>query len=100
MGIRAFKTDQYVTTSDGFTAYIYGRDQIAICERDEERSVSASELTLWVPKVGERVTEAGNEDSPVGIIVDAGEENSLVVWTGFLRQVSWLNTGLEPAWTD
>jgi hypothetical protein len=64
--VRAFKVDQYVTTSDGLTGYIYedngsheesGPYQIAICERDEERSVSASELTLWKSKPGDTSLE-------------------------------------------
>ena len=48
-----FLTDQYVNTQDGLTAYIYGKDdesrtyQIAICEHDEERNASESELTLY-----------------------------------------------------
>jgi hypothetical protein len=59
---RAFKVDQYVTTSDGLTGDIYedtGQHeekrpyQIAICEHDEERWVSASDVTLWVPKLGD-----------------------------------------------
>jgi hypothetical protein len=59
---RAFKVDQYVKMSDGFTGYIYEdtghREEaspyrVAICERDEERVLSASELTLWMPKAGE-----------------------------------------------
>jgi len=54
--VRAFKVDQYVNTADGFTGYIYddngdheesGPYRIAICERDEERRCSASELILW-----------------------------------------------------
>jgi hypothetical protein len=61
-GIRAFKVDQYVITPDGFTGYIYedngGPEEsrpyhIAICEQNEERTVSASEVTLWVPKAGD-----------------------------------------------
>lgn len=48
-----FLTGQYVNTQDGLTAYIYGQNdesltyQIAICDHDEERSASASELTLY-----------------------------------------------------
>lgn len=57
MGKRSFRVGQYVTTSDGLTGFIYDDDggpedgrpyEIAICERDEERFASASELTLWV----------------------------------------------------
>jgi hypothetical protein len=63
VAIRAFKVDQYVSTSDGLTGYVYQDNgnheendpyQIAICERDEERCSSASELTLWTPKAGEQ----------------------------------------------
>lgn len=100
----AFEAGQYARTSDGFTAYIYGRDyeenQIAICERDEERTASASELIPWVPQNGDRVAEADNEGSPVGTIVDAGVEVSLVVWKGLLSQVSFANSRLFPVWTD
>jgi hypothetical protein len=44
------------------------------------------------------VTEAGNEDSPVGIVVEAGEEISQVVWKNLRRQVSWVNASLQPVW--
>jgi hypothetical protein len=67
-------------------------------ERDEERKYSRSKLTAWSPKAGERVIEADNEDSPVGIVVEAGEEISLVVWKNLRRQVSWVNSCLEPVW--
>jgi hypothetical protein len=59
---RAFNVGQYVTTPDGLTGYIFEDNgsyedsrpyRIAICERDEERSVSASEVALWVPKADE-----------------------------------------------
>jgi hypothetical protein len=72
--------------------------QIAICGHDEERTASASELTPWSPQNGERVTEAGNEHGPIGIVVEAGDEAALVVWTSFLRQQTWLHADLEPAW--
>jgi hypothetical protein len=61
-GIRAFAAGQYVTTQDGLTGYIYedhgGPEEdypyrIAICEHAEERSVSASRMTLWVPEPGD-----------------------------------------------
>jgi hypothetical protein len=45
-----------------------------------------------------RVTEIDNEDSPVGIVVEAGEGISLVVWKNLRRQVSWVNSCLEPIW--
>lgn len=61
MGHRLFKVDQYVNTLDGLTGYVYADNgsheenrtyEVAICERDEERFCSASELSLWVPKAG------------------------------------------------
>jgi hypothetical protein len=100
-GQGTFKTGQYVNTSDGFTGYIYednGEYQIAICERDEERSVTASDLTRWSPRNGERVVETGNDNSLIGIVVEAGNEISEVVWKGLLRQVSFVNSCLEPVW--
>lgn len=101
-GVRAFRPGQYAATRDGLTAFIYEVDheenQIAICERDEERTVSASELTNWSPQNGSRVTEIDNEGSPVGIVVEAGEEISQVVWTGLRSQVSFVNSRLEPVW--
>jgi hypothetical protein len=104
---RAFATGKYVNTQDGLTAYIYddnGKSEesrpyrVAICEHDEERSLSANELTLWTPKPGQRVTEIDNEDSPVGIVVEAGEDISQVVWKNLRRQVPWVNSSLEPIW--
>jgi hypothetical protein len=103
----AFKVGQYVNTSDGFTAFIYadcGRReesrpyQIAICEHDEERSVSASELTLWVPKAGESVMDAHGE---VGEFLHTyGDATSVVKWKSFPLPEIRLNSGLEPIWTD
>jgi hypothetical protein len=99
--MHTFKTGQYVTTSDGFTGFIYGHDggryEVAICEHDEERRCSASDLKPWVPKDGERVTEANNEHSPTGTIIEAGEETSIVVWPPLRRQVEWCSRHLEPA---
>jgi hypothetical protein len=65
------------------------------CDETDE-NFSASELTTWSPQNGEHVTEIDNNNSPIGIIVEAGEEESLVVWTGLHRQVSWFNSHLEP----
>lgn len=99
-----FRVDQYVNTNDGFIGYIFedtgSAYRIAICERDEECTHLECELTPWSPQNGERVVEADNEDSPVGIVVDAGDEISLVVWRGLQRQVSWVNSCLEPVWSD
>jgi hypothetical protein len=108
VGNRAFKTGQYVKTSDGFRGYIFGDSgdceenqpyQIAICERGEERCVSASELALWSPKASERVIEANNEDCVIGTVIDVFDEcRALVKWQGFTRLQSWLYADLEPAY--
>jgi hypothetical protein len=91
---------QYVRTSTG-VGYVFGKTEsqfeIALVERDEERSASASELTLWKPKPGERVAEANNEYGVTGTVVEAGEEISLVRWDSLRRHVSFVNSGLEPA---
>jgi hypothetical protein len=101
-GVRALKIGQYANTSDGLIGFIYADNgshyDVAICGHDEERRCSASDLTPWTPKNGKQVTEAGNEDSPIGTVVEAGEEISLVVWKGLLRQASWANSCLESAW--
>jgi hypothetical protein len=64
--VRALKVDQYVNTTDGLTGYIFEDNggyedsrpyRIAICERDEERSVSASEVSLWIPEPGDNNSE-------------------------------------------
>jgi hypothetical protein len=95
---------QYViNTSDGLIGFIFadkeGRYEVAVCERDEERRYSASELIPWVPKAGERVTEINNEDGAIGIVVEAGETISLVKWDNLNRHVSWVNSSLEPVWS-
>jgi hypothetical protein len=92
---------RYARTLEGIV-YIFGyednRYQTVRTDRDEERSVSASELTLWKPRNGERVKELGNDDGVTGTILEPGEEISLVKWDCLLRQVSWVNSCLEPAW--
>jgi hypothetical protein len=91
----------YVRTQDGI-GLIFGREQdsyqVVSVKRDEERDYSARDLTPWLPKAGDRVTEAGNEDSPTGFVVYEGEGTSEVVWKGFIRQQTWLHANLEPAW--
>jgi hypothetical protein len=92
----------YVRTQDGI-GFIFGcegdRYQVVSVERDEEHDYSASDLTSWSPQKSDRVTEAGNEDSPTGFVVYAGEGTSEVVWGGlFIRQQTWLHANLEPAW--
>jgi hypothetical protein len=91
----------YARTTNG-TVFILGCEggsyQTASTERDEECEYPASDLTHWSPQNGGLVVEAGNDDSPVGIVVEAGVEISLVVWRSLQRQVSWVNSCLEPAW--
>ena len=96
-----FKAGTYARTPDGIVCIQGcdgGRYLTVHTERDEERKYKRSKLTAWSPKAGERVTEIDNEDSPVGIVVEAGNEISLVVWKNLRRQVSFLNSCLEPAW--
>jgi hypothetical protein len=96
-----FKAGAYARTSDGIV-FIQGFDggsyQAVRTDRDEERDYSASDLTPWSPQDGDRVTEINNEDGVTGIVVYEGEGTSEVVWKGFIRQQTWLNKNLEPAW--
>ena len=91
---------QYVRTPEG-VEIVFGKTEskyeIALVERDAEVTYPATLLAAWTPC--ERVAESGNEDGPVNIVVETGEEISLVKWDGLLRQVSFCNVGLEPAWT-
>jgi hypothetical protein len=102
VGNSAFKVP-YARTVDGIVFILFcedGRYLTVHTERDEERWYSASDMTPWSPQNGERVVEEGSENSPIGIVVEAGEEESSVVWTGLRRQVSWFNSYLEPVWID
>jgi hypothetical protein len=93
----------HARTVDGIV-FIVGcednRYQTVRTDRDEEGEYSASDMTPWSPQNSEQVVEAGNENSPIGIVVEAGEDISLVVWRGLQRQVSWVNSCLEPIWSD
>jgi hypothetical protein len=107
---RAFKVGQYANTTDGLTGYIYedngGDDecrpyQVAICEHDEERCCSASELVLWSPKSGEPIVEANCEDGEVGEYLHAyGDGTSVVKWKSFPLPEIRLNTSIEPVWSN
>jgi hypothetical protein len=96
-----FKADTYARTSDGIV-YIFGyedsRYQAVRTDCEEEGEYFSSDLTPWSPQNGERVTEADNERSPIGIVVEAGEDISQVVWKNLWQQVPWVNSRLEPAW--
>jgi hypothetical protein len=108
--VRAFKPGQYVNTSDGFTAYVYDDNglheenrpyQVAICEHDEERCYSASELTMWIPKAGDGVVEANCGDGEIGQFLHTyGDDTSVVKWKSFPLPEIRLNSSLEPIWTD
>lgn len=49
-----YDVGQYVTTLDGLTGFVFeiadGALTIAICEHDEERTVPASDVSLWMPR--------------------------------------------------
>jgi hypothetical protein len=102
-----FRAGTYARTLDGIV-FIYGFDGgsyqavrvVCLTDREEEGEYLVSDLTSWSPQNGERVVEANNDDSPVGIVVEAGEEISQVVWKNLRRQASWGNSYLEPVWTD
>jgi hypothetical protein len=106
--IRAFKPGQYVNTSDGLTGYVFwdngGREEdrpfeIAICERDEERCCSVSELTLWVPKPGDSIVDC--EDGEIGEFLHTyDDDTSVVKWKSFSIPEIRLNTTIEPIWRD
>ncbi|HTB04136.1 MAG TPA: hypothetical protein VK804_27025 [Bradyrhizobium sp.] len=99
----SIKVGQYARTSDGIVfiqGLCGGSYQAVRTDREEEREYLASDLTPWKPQDGDRVTEVGNEYSPIGIVVEAGAEQALVAWKSLLRHVSFVNAGLEPVWTD
>jgi hypothetical protein len=83
--------------------FIFGHDgdcyQGVRTDREDVSEYQASELTVWKPKPGEHVVESGNESSH-GIVVEAGDEISLVRFGGLLRQVCFVNKVLEPAWAS
>ncbi len=81
----------------GFKNGLY---QTVRTDRDEEREYFAGDLTPWSPRNGERVTEANCEDGVAGTILESGEEISMVKWDSLSRQASWVNSSLEPIWSD
>jgi hypothetical protein len=97
-----FKAGTYARISDDIVfiqGFSGGSYQAVRTDRDEEGEYSASDLTPWKPMNGQRVTEIDNDDGPVGIVVESGEEISLVVWKNLRRQVGWVNSCLEPVWS-
>jgi hypothetical protein len=93
----------YARMADGVVyilAYEDDRYRTVRTDRDEQGEYLASDLTPWSPQNGERVTEANNEYGVTGTVVEAGEEISLVKWDSLRRQVSWVNSSLEPIWSD
>jgi hypothetical protein len=92
---------EYARTADGIV-YIFGyagdRYQTVRTDREERVEYHASELEPWSPAFGERVGEAGNEDSPLGVVVGNDDGTSSVKWPTFMRLQAWLNANLEPVW--
>jgi hypothetical protein len=95
--VGALKIGRYVNTQDGLTAFIFEGDreesptyQVAICERDEERTASANELALWVP-IRACSTEIGCE--PKSLKPEMGQ-NDL---HGALRCVTQKEFPLQPS---
>ncbi|SDE12502.1 hypothetical protein SAMN05216337_102069 [Bradyrhizobium brasilense] len=100
---RAFAGGNYVTTADGFTGYVHEENgavyHIALCERDEERTVLASEVTSWTPKAGDKVTRRNCEDAEVGEFLHLyGDDLCVVKWKSFPLPEIRLCTQIEPAW--
>jgi hypothetical protein len=98
-----FKAGEYARTVDGIVLILnfgVGSFRTVRTDGEEERVYLASDLTPWSPQNDERVVEANNEDSPIGIVVDGGEDISLVVWKNLRSQVSFVNSRLEPVWSD
>jgi hypothetical protein len=101
--VQAFRGGQYANTSDGIVFILGYKEnlyQAVRTDRDEEGEYFECELTPWSPQDGEQVTEVDNEDGPIGIIVEACEDISMVVWKGLRRQAPWANSCLEPVWSD
>ena len=95
--------ERYARLADGII-FIFGfKDglyQTVRTDREEQCEYSASDLMAWKPRNGERVTEADCEDGVAGTVLESGEEISMVKWDSLSRQVSWVNSSLEPIWSD
>jgi hypothetical protein len=91
----------YARTPDG-VVYIFGREgdryQTVSTDREEQREYHGSEPSPWSPEFGEHVSEAGNEDSPTGIVVGNDDGTSSVKWDVFMRLQAWLISDLQPVW--
>ncbi|MBR1204471.1 MULTISPECIES: hypothetical protein [unclassified Bradyrhizobium] len=99
----SFEAGAYARTTDGVVSIIGGGEDgymVARITRAEEAFYRADELSRWAPQFGEGVVEAGNDECVTGVVVEAGDKTSLVKWPGFVRPQTWLNSDLEPAWTN
>jgi hypothetical protein len=62
-----------------------------------EEPFSADELIPWVPKIGERVIEAGVDDEEEGTVIGwANTITARVVWDSFPLAQDWLISDLGP----
>jgi hypothetical protein len=61
-----------------------------------EEPFSADELIPWVPKIGERVIEAGVDDEEEGTVLNEDFGRAIVLWDSFPHAQDWPVTDLEP----
>jgi hypothetical protein len=109
--LRLFEPGQYVrvvgTRFNGRVGYLcedHGCEEedmpyfVALIDDDHtDENFSASELSLWVPLVGERVVELGHEEDEVGIILANDGITSNVQWRTLKEAPYWPNIRLQPA---
>lgn len=81
-------TDEY---SDPYHVALYDDDA-------SEEWYSADEMIPWLPKIGERVIEAGVEDDDEGgtVITVSPDGRVKVLWDSFPHAQDWLVSDLEP----
>lgn len=66
-------------------------------EAASEEWYSANEMVPWLPKVGERVIEAGiDDDDEGGTVLAVANGTAKVLWDSFPHAQDWLVTDLEP----
>jgi hypothetical protein len=71
--------------------------RVALYGDETDENFSASELILWVPKVGDWVTELHSNGEEVGIILANDGTTSHVRWRTLKDAPYWPNIRLEPA---
>ena len=79
-------TDEH---SDPYHVALYDDDA-------SEEWYSADEMTPWLPKVGERVVEAGVEDDEGGTVLSIGNGRAKVLWDSYPHAQDWPVAELEP----